>query len=83
LVCEAEEITGKFGYEAEDVVACSGAEDEEGDDELDEHAYDDGVPFDVLAGTRCGVEDGDQDQQAEKADCAVCAGVVFCFFADE
>ncbi|KFY34257.1 hypothetical protein V494_06924, partial [Pseudogymnoascus sp. VKM F-4513 (FW-928)] len=49
FVGEAEERSREVGDEVEDVVSCFSAQDEDGEDELREHAYDDRVPADHLA----------------------------------
>lgn len=53
-----------------------GAQNEDGEDELREHANNDGVPLDELAVPRRGPEDEEEDDQAEARDRTVSARVV-------
>ncbi|KFZ20269.1 hypothetical protein V501_00235 [Pseudogymnoascus sp. VKM F-4519 (FW-2642)] len=76
LACEAEQGLGEVGDEVEDVVSGLGAQDEDGEDELREHADDDGVPFDELAVLGGRPEEEDEDREAEAGDGAVGARVV-------
>lgn len=73
---ETEERRSEEGNEVEDVVAGFRPQDEEGEDELREHADDDRVPVHGGAVVRGGVEEGDEDCEAEEADCPVGVRVV-------
>lgn len=73
---EAQQRAGHLGDEGEDVVAGLAAQHEDGDDELGQHASDDGVPGDLAPVARGGGEHGDHDQQAEQRDGPVGARVL-------
>lgn len=60
----------------ENVQSSLGTQDEEGNDELNQHADNDGVPLDPRTITRSDVEDTDKDKKTEQADGTVGAGVV-------
>ncbi|TKW55004.1 hypothetical protein CTA1_13402 [Colletotrichum tanaceti] len=84
---EAQQGAGHLGDEGEDVVADARLEDEDGDDELGQHAADDGVPGDLAPVARRGGQQGDHEEQAEQGDGAagprVLARVVGDHGADE
>lgn len=73
---EFQQLSGQRGDEVEDVVSGLGPQYEERDDELHQHAHDDGVPDDLLAVPRGGPEDGQEHHQSEETDGPVLSAVV-------
>jgi hypothetical protein len=76
LVSETQKQTGELGNESEDIVSGFGPQDEQGNDELAQHADNDGVPYNLGPVAGGGPEEGEENYQAEQTDGAVGAGVV-------
>jgi hypothetical protein len=76
LVSETQKQTSELGNESEDIVSGLGPQDEEGNDELAQHADNDGVPYNLGPVAGGCPEEGEEDYQAKQTDSAVGAGVV-------
>lgn len=76
LFGKSKELTSKLRDEAEDVVTNASSQNKEGDDELNQHTDDDGVPVDRLSVARSGPEGEDEHGQTKERNSTVGAGVV-------
>lgn len=80
---EAQKLTCKLRDEGEDVVSSLGPQNKQGDDELDQHANNDGVPYDLLPVAGSSPEAEQEDDETEQTDSTVRTGVILGLFADE
>lgn len=80
VICETEEVPGSLGDEVEDIVTGLGSENEEGNDELRQHAHDNCVPDNLLTVPRGSPQCEEEDDQSEETNSAVIASIV-CRFA--
>ena len=79
IVRETEEQAGELGDEVEDVESNSSAQDEQRNDELEQHANNDGVPVDLGPVAGSGPETGNEETQTDEGDGTVGASIVLAF----
>lgn len=70
-VGKTEELTGEERDKVEDIVTGASTENKQGDDELDEHARDDSVPFDSLSVVGGGPKDKEGNNTAKEGNSTV------------
>lgn len=76
----AQQTPSQAGYEVEDVISHTGSQHEQRNDELHEHAHNDGMPLDVRTMLACHPQRTNKYQQSKERHCTVIAGVVQRFF---
>ncbi|KAB8339104.1 hypothetical protein FH972_022040 [Carpinus fangiana] len=76
ILCKTEQLTSKCGDEVENIITSFGAQDEQCNDELYQHADDDGVPNDKFSVFGRSPQHEDEDDQTEQAHGPVCTSVV-------
>lgn len=76
ILRKAQQALGQPRYEVEDVIAYTGAEDKQRNDELHQHAHEDGVPLDMRPVLARRPEHAHKHQHAKQRHGAVVARVV-------
>ena len=77
---EFQQVCGKARDKVENVKASLGAEHKQGNDELDQHTNNDGVPHDHLAVVGGQPEAEDEDEKTEDGDGSILSRVVLSFW---
>lgn len=83
MFSEAEQQACVNRDEREDVLACAIPGHEKRNDELHQHAHDDGVPVHCFAVARGRPKTGHEEGSTRQADLTVCASVVGTLLTDE